>query len=76
MTEPFNHNDWQSATYEKVVELLNARLNRHRVENDGTADADVTAKRRGRIAECKELLLAIAPPAPREGEPTSFPSLP
>lgn len=43
-------------TWDRLVADLNARLQRLREDNDLPADAETTARRRGRIAEIKELL--------------------
>lgn len=52
---PLLRSDFQSRTWDHFKEHLEARLQRLREEND-SGDADATAKRRGRIAEVKELL--------------------
>lgn len=51
-------NDVRSRTIANVMEDMRARLQTLREEND-TGDAEITAKRRGRIAEVKEWLALL-----------------
>jgi hypothetical protein len=48
--------DLQSATWRKLETHLIERLSALRAQNDGDLDPVATAKNRGRIAICKELL--------------------
>jgi hypothetical protein len=52
------HADAVSRPLEHLVQDMQARLMSLRIEND-SGDADVTAKRRGRIAELKDWLALI-----------------
>jgi len=56
--------DLQTKTWERMEALLHERLREHRERNDGSLDAEATAKLRGRIAEVKELLALATPPDP------------
>ncbi len=52
--------DRGSALWRKLVEHYTERLESLRVRNDGDLDDVRTARVRGRIAECKELLALSA----------------
>lgn len=65
MIEP---RDFDTQTWQRLRALLTARLQQLREEND-SGDAEITAKRRGRIAELKELL-ALEKPQARRQQPT------
>lgn len=60
------HDDINSQTWERVSAHITARIKTLRVENDSFSDHEVTTKRRGRIAELKELLLLGSQPQQRE----------
>ncbi len=49
-------NDRQSPTWAKLRKHFEARLQDHRIENDGRKPETETAHLRGRIAEAKYLL--------------------
>lgn len=51
--------DARSPAMENLLKDLEARLAALREENDSSSDVETTAKRRGRIAECKEWLALI-----------------
>lgn len=51
----FERADFESLTWKRLSALLADRLQQLREEND-SGDAEVTTKRRGRIAEIKELM--------------------
>lgn len=51
--------DFRSRPFEHFEHDLALRLEQLREENDSSGDAETTAKRRGRIAEVKELLALI-----------------
>jgi hypothetical protein len=53
---PLTAEDINSRTWERVRAHLLERIEQLRVENDSFSDHDTTTKRRGRIAELKELL--------------------
>lgn len=63
-TPRFTPEDFKSPTWVRLRELMNARLQEHREQND-FGDPESTARRRGQIAELKELL-ALEPKAPRQ----------
>jgi hypothetical protein len=68
VSHPFTREDLRSDMKERLDALLTSRMQAHREMNDSTANDDTTtAKLRGRIAECKELL-ALLNPAPANGE--------
>jgi hypothetical protein len=48
--------DRQSAVWLKLKEHYTQRLSLLRAQNDGNLDAEATAKIRGRIAECKQIM--------------------
>lgn len=54
-TRHLGHNDLTSSTWELVLKEMRDRLAALREEND-FGDAEITAKRRGRIAELKDWL--------------------
>jgi len=56
--------DLQSAVWLKLKEHYTQRLILLRAQNDGSLDAEATAKIRGRIAEVKQFL-ALGKPAPQ-----------
>ena len=66
MIEP---RDFETQTWQRLRALLTARLQQLREEND-SGDAEITAKRRGRIAELKELL-ALETTQARRQQPTA-----
>ena len=53
--EPLTPADFRTRTWDNFAAFLRGRLARLREEND-SGDMDSTARRRGRIAEIKELL--------------------
>jgi hypothetical protein len=56
---PLNRSDAQSATWQKIEKCLRERLAELREQNDdagGRETEAMTARRRGRIAELKEIL--------------------
>lgn len=57
--------DIQSAVWQKVVAITERRIDMLRRKNDNDKDSIETAKLRGRIAECKNLL-AMANPSPTQ----------
>jgi hypothetical protein len=67
--EVLSEADRQTPCYRKVRALIEGRIVEHRAKNDGDLDATLTARTRGRIAECKALLALVEPsPAkPAEG---------
>lgn len=68
--------DFESRQLEAVRALIEARLARHRIDNDAHTDERKTAARRGRIAEAKEILALVTAPAPNSApasqEPGAF----
>lgn len=67
MIEP---RDFDTQTWQRVRAHLTARLQQLREEND-SGDAEITAKRRGRIAEIKELLALDKTAQARRQQPTA-----
>lgn len=58
--------DRNSKTWDRIAAHIAARIQELRVENDSFSDHEVTTKRRGRVAELKELLRLGDQPQPRE----------
>ncbi len=61
--------DFDTPQWQRLRDHLTARLQQLREEND-SGDAESTAKRRGRIAEIKELLALGGKAQARRQEPT------
>lgn len=62
----FDAGDKQSGTWRKLTEHLNNRLARLRQENDINMDENLTAMKRGQIAEIKALLSLGRDPVPTD----------
>ena len=63
-----NSNDIQSATWMKIKEIYERRLEKIRIRNDSTLDPEKTARTRGQIEEIKRLLALGESPAPLEAD--------
>jgi len=69
--------DIQSPAFARLSAALEDRINHLRVENDSPQmDELKTARHRGRIAELKELLALVNPPAPAREADRDEPSAP
>lgn len=64
-----NRHDFQSATWQKLRALYEARLSDLRTKNDNDLDAEATAALRGQIRECKHFLALGEDLAPRSPHP-------
>lgn len=62
--------DIQSSLWMRMKEHYEARLKSLREKNDGRLDVETTARVRGRIATCKEILALGDPQAPVESDDT------
>lgn len=57
--------DYESRQLAAVRLLIEARIAKHRLDNDTDKPELRTARLRGRIAEAQEILALVSPPAPK-----------
>ena len=69
LPNPLEPEDFDSRLWQRMRAHLETRLAVLRQENDGSSDELTTAKRRGRIAEIKELLALDIRPQHNPGAP-------